>query len=166
MRTSDAQLGEADAAGAEADETDELLRLELARPDDETGLEEAEEEEATDEEMRDAEDVKATLLLADEDDVIGRDDVEEDEVDDDVALLEVDERAEDDDRLGVVTTPLALRGMAILPSPVARYRAILFHCPQFCPELPGHGLAQNWDGIWLEAEASELPHQHSELPVS
>jgi len=28
-------------------------------------------------------------------------------------------------------------------SPLLRYSAILFHCPQFCVGLPGHSIAQN-----------------------
>lgn len=54
---------------------------------------------------------------------------EEEDAKDEVeeALREVDGAIDEDDRLGVVITPLAFRGIAMLPSPVARYRATLFH---------------------------------------
>lgn len=62
---------------------------------------------------------------------------------------ELDDRAEEEDddeaidEEGVTTTPFTFRGMLRAPSPVDRYSAILFHCPQFWPALLGHGLEQN-----------------------
>jgi hypothetical protein len=84
-------------------------------------------------------------------------------------LIEPDRDAEDEvdidadtDEEAATMVPLTFLGMTNAPpSFVDRYRATLFHWPQFWPVLPGQGFAQNWDGIWFEAEESEFPHQHS-----
>ena len=64
------------------------------------------------------------------------------------------------DRDELADTPDGLDDALLRTSPLDRYSAIVFHCPQFCEALPGHCVGQNERGTRTDALPRALPHQH------